>query len=305
MYMHIIEATGLSYRFSRNDRPVLDNIQLQVKEGSIYGFLGPNGAGKTTTLRLILGLLRKQAGDISIFGEAFGRQRVALLRRIGTLIESPSVYGHLTATENLAVWQKVFQCPRSRIAEVLKIVGLQDTGSKKARQFSLGMKQRLGIAAALLHQPDLLVLDEPTNGLDPAGIVEMRELLKKLNQEQGITILISSHLLPEIEKLATDVGIIHRGQMLFQGTLEALMQRQRQASRIVMETGDNAAALQLLSGLQIPARMEAEGISLAAAEKSVLADINRQLVQQGIDVWRIAAVEEDLESVFMNLTNTN
>lgn len=303
--MHIIEATRLSYRFSRNDRPVLDNIHLQVEEGSIYGFLGPNGAGKTTTLRLILGLLRKQQGDISIFGEALGHRRVELLRRIGTLIESPSVYGHLTATENLAVWQKVFQCPRSRIAEVLKIVGLQDTGSKKARQFSLGMKQRLGIAAALLHQPDLLVLDEPTNGLDPAGIVEMRELLKKLNQEQGITILISSHLLPEIEKLATDVGIIHRGQMLFQGTLEALMQRQRQASRIVMETGDNAAALQLLSGLQIPARMEAEGISLAAAEKSVLADINRQLVQQGIDVWRIAAVEEDLESVFMNLTNTN
>lgn len=305
MYMHIIEASKLSYRFSRNDKPVLDNIQLQVKEGSIYGFLGPNGAGKTTTLRLILGLLRKQEGDIFIFGEAFGRRRVQLLHRIGTLIESPSVYGHLTATENLAVWQKVFQCPRSRIAEVLKIVGLQDTGFKKARQFSLGMKQRLGIAAALLHQPDLLVLDEPTNGLDPAGIVEMRELLKKLNQEQGITILISSHLLPEIEKLATDVGIIHRGQMLFQGTLEALMQRQRQASRIVMETGDNPAALQLLAGLHIPARIEGNGISLAAAEKPVLADINRQLVQQGIDVWRIAAVEEDLESVFMNLTNTN
>lgn len=303
--MHIIEATRLSYRFSRNDQRVLNNIHLAVKEGSIYGFLGPNGAGKTTTLRLILGLLRKQQGDISIFGEAFGQRRVELLRRIGSLIESPSVYGHLTATENLAVWQKVFQCPRSRIAEVLKIVGLQDTGAKKARQFSLGMKQRLGIAAALLHQPDLLILDEPTNGLDPAGIVEMRELLKKLNKEQGITILISSHLLPEIEKLATDVGIIHRGQMLFQGTLEALMQRQRQASRIVMETGNNAAALQLLSDLQIPARLEDSGISLATAEKSVLAGINRQLVQQGIDVWRIAAVEEDLESVFMNLTNNN
>lgn len=299
--MHTIEATGLTYHFSK-ERPVLEDIELQVREGSIYGFLGPNGAGKTTTMRLLLGLLRKQRGEISVLGKNFHHHRTELLRRIGSLIESPSVYGQLTAAENLAVWQKIYRCPKNRIPEVLRLVGLQDTSKKKAHQFSLGMKQRLGIASALLHEPSLLVLDEPTNGLDPAGIIEIREMLKRLNREQGITILISSHLLPEVQKLATDVGIIHKGKMLFQGTLDELMHRQRLASRIAFETSDNTAALLLFSGQNLSAELSNGSVTLASPEKPVISQLNRQLVEQSIEVYRIATIEDDLETIFMNLT---
>lgn len=300
--MHTIETTGLNYHFSKS-KPILDNINLRVKEGSIYGFLGPNGAGKTTTLRLVLGLLRKQQGEVLVFGKNFDQHRTEVLRRIGSLIESPSIYGQLTAAENLAVWQKIHRCPKSRIPEALRLVGLQDTGAKRAHQFSLGMKQRLAIAAALLHEPSLLVLDEPTNGLDPGGIVEIREMLKQINRERGVTILISSHLLAEVEKLATDVGIIHRGQLLFEGTLDALLQRQRQLSRIVFETDDAVRTQQVLSGLGQAARLDEGCVTLPTVEKEVIAEFNRQLVGQGIGVHRIATVEDDLETIFMNLTN--
>jgi lantibiotic transport system ATP-binding protein len=221
-----LETSELSYRFSRN-AIVLDKLDLRVPEGSIYGFLGPNGAGKTTTLRLLLGLLRKQQGHILFFGRPFEADRIAALRKVGSLIESPSVYGHLTAVENLAVWQKIYQCPWERIALVLHWVGLADTGRKKAGQFSLGMKQRLGIAIALLNDPSLLILDEPTNGLDPGGMIEIRELLQQLNRERGVTILLSSHLLSEMEKLVTHTGIIHRGRLLFQGSLDELREGYR------------------------------------------------------------------------------
>jgi ABC-2 type transport system ATP-binding protein len=192
-----------------------------VPRGSIFGFLGPNGAGKTTTLRLALGLLKKQQGEISLFGKPFHEDRLGILGRVGSLIESPSLYPQLTAAENLEVLRKVYRCPPRRIAEVLQLTGLEGTGKKKAGRFSLGMKQRLGIAIALLNEPALLVLDEPTNGLDPEGIVEMRHLLSSLNA-QGTTILISSHLLGEMEKLISHAAIIHQGKLLFQGTLADL-----------------------------------------------------------------------------------
>ena len=181
--MYCIETKNLTHKFTEHDA-VLRAINMQVPQGSIYGFLGPNGAGKTTTLKLVLGLLKKQEGEIFIFNKPFANNRIELLKNIGSLIESPSLYGHLTATENLKVWQKLFQCPKTRIQEVLEIVGLTNTGNKKASNFSLGMKQRLSIAVALLHNPSLLLLDEPTNGLDPNGIIEMRELLKQLNKSK-------------------------------------------------------------------------------------------------------------------------
>jgi ABC-type multidrug transport system ATPase subunit len=221
---YCLETTGLSHHFSART-PVLNNIDLRVPEGSIFGFLGPNGAGKTTTLRLVLGLLKKQQGEISVFGKPFAAHRVSVLKRVGSLIESPSVYAQLTAIENLRVLQKVYRCPEERIARVLQLTGLTDTGKKKAGKFSLGMKQRLGIAIALLNDPALLILDEPTNGLDPEGIIAMRELFRVLNS-QGVTILLSSHLLAEMEKLITHAGIIHKGQILFQGTLEDLRAEQ-------------------------------------------------------------------------------
>ena len=171
--MYSVETVGLTHKFPHGET-ALQNINLQVPVGSIYGFLGPNGAGKTTTLRLILGLLKKQQGSISFFGKSFEKNRIDILQKTGSLIESPSIYAHLTAVENLRVLQKIYKCPHGRITEVLRMVDLINTGKKKAGQFSLGMKQRLSIAIAMLNDPTLLILDEPTNGLDPNGIIEMQ-----------------------------------------------------------------------------------------------------------------------------------
>jgi ABC-type multidrug transport system ATPase subunit len=294
-----VQTQALVHRYG--DDLVLDGIDLCVPAGGIYGFLGPNGAGKTTTLRLLLGLLRKQQGDIAIFGQHLDRDRTGLLRRIGSMIESPSFYEHLTARENLALLQKVYRCPRTRIDETLALVGLADTGRKRTGQFSLGMKQRLGLAVALMHEPELLILDEPTNGLDPNGIVEMRALLQRLNRELGITLLVSSHLLPEIEKLATHVGIIHRGRLMFQGTIRALHQRRHQIRAIVLRTDDDRAALSLLTEAgHAPTRTE-DHIMLPALSPQAIAVLNRMLVSAGIGVHEIAVERTDLERIFMDI----
>ena len=173
---YVIKTTGLTYHYSK-DAKTLSEINLQVERGSVYGFLGPNGSGKTTTLSLLLGLLNNQQGDIEIFGQHLHANRIDILRKVGSLIETPSLYGHLTAKENLEVYRAVYSAPKEKIAEVLKVVGL-DTGKKVVKKFSLGMKQRLSIALALLPSPELLVLDEPSNGLDPAGIIELREFFE-------------------------------------------------------------------------------------------------------------------------------
>lgn len=295
-----VETLNLTHKFSQTET-ALNLVNLQVVEGSIYGFLGPNGAGKTTTLKLILGLLKKQHGDIHLFGEPFVNNRVETLRRIGSMIESPSLYGHLTATENLKILQKVYRCPKERIQEVLSLVGLARTGGKRVSQFSLGMKQRLGIALALLHSPSLLILDEPTNGLDPNGMLEIRELLQKLNREHEVTILISSHLLSEIEKLVTHVGIINRGRILFQGTLADLLSKRRQNSFVVFETNDEAKAGRLIRGLGLSPRVESGRVEVPALERERVADINRTLVQGGVEVFQIGRVESDLEKIFFDV----
>ncbi|HMC87422.1 MAG TPA: ABC transporter ATP-binding protein [Chitinophagaceae bacterium] len=299
---YCLETSGLIHAFSKQDI-VLNNINLQVTQGSIYGFLGPNGAGKTTTLRLILGLLKKQQGVITIFGKNFQPNRVSILKKIGSLIESPSLYGHLTAAENLKLLQKIYQCPKERIDTVLNDVGLPGTSSKKVSQFSLGMKQRLSIAVSLLNNPSLLILDEPTNGLDPNGIIEIRELLKKLNEQTGTTIIISSHLLPEIEKLATHVGIINKGSLMFQGTLPALISKQQQASAIIIETNDAIKTIKILNDNNITSRNNLGTILIPVVSKQIIATINRQLVNSNIDVYKIAEVKNDLETIFMELIN--
>lgn len=297
-----VETVDLTHTFSEAET-ALDLVNLQVAEGSIYGFLGPNGAGKTTTLKLILGLLRKQRGEIYVFGRPFGsKNRVETLRRVGSMIESPSVYGHLTAAENLQVLQKIYRCPKRRTEEVLELVGLARTGRKKASQFSLGMKQRLGIAMALLHSPSLLILDEPTNGLDPNGILEIRGLLQRLNREHGVTVLISSHLLPEIEKLVTHVGIINRGRILFQGTLAELMSKRRQNSSVVFETNDGAEAERIIRGMGLSPRLVEPGrVAVPALERELVAGINRTLVRGGVEVYQIGKVESDLEKIFFDV----
>jgi lantibiotic transport system ATP-binding protein len=297
---YCIETKNLTHKF-RNDETALSNVNLQVGEGTIYGFLGPNGAGKTTTLKLILGLLRKQQGEISVFGKPFAENRVETLRNVGSMIESPSLYGHLTAIENLQIWQKIYQCPKERIAEVLQLVELAKTDKKRSGEFSLGMKQRLGIAIALLHSPKLLILDEPTNGLDPNGIVEMRDLLKKLAADKGITILISSHLLSEIEKFVSHIGIINRGSLLFQGTLSELINKQNQSSFITFQTGDNQKALQIFEKHKLAARIENNKIAVPFTEPEKIALLNSQLVVSRIEVYEIQTVKNDLEQIFFDV----
>ena len=300
--MYCIETKDLTHAFSQNEI-VLNNINLKVPEGSIYGFLGPNGAGKTTTLRLILGLLQKQKGTIDVFDKSFEDNRIASLNSIGSLIESPSLYAHLTAEENLKILQKVYQCPKNRIAEVLEIVGLSKTGKKKAGKFSLGMKQRLSIAMALLHNPSLLILDEPTNGLDPNGIIEIRELLKKLNSELKITIIISSHLLSEIEKMVTHIGIINKGSILFQGTLEELHQKQTLTSFIRLETSNPSKTIELIEKYELSPVLESTDVVLPNIDKKIIAQINRELVSNNIDVFQITNVKNDLESIFIDMVS--
>jgi lantibiotic transport system ATP-binding protein len=297
--MLAIETTGLTHRFGAET--ALRDVQLQVPDGSIYGFLGPNGAGKTTTLRLVLGLLRRQQGTIAVFGQPLERDRLNILRRVGSSIETPSVYGQLTAAENLEVWRRVFRCPRRRIAEVLSLVGLEAAGSKRAEQFSLGMKQRLSIAVALLHQPVLLILDEPTNGLDPHGILEMRALLTALNREHGVTVLVSSHILAEIEKVATHVGVIHRGTLTFQGTLAALFARQSAASVTRLDTSDNPRAIEIVRRAGLAPRVEEDRVAVRALTRDEAGRLTSALVAGGIVIYEIATVRRDLEDVFLEL----
>jgi lantibiotic transport system ATP-binding protein len=297
--MTIIETADLHHRFGAQD--VLRGIDMQVPAGSIYGFLGPNGAGKTTTLRLILGLLKRQRGSVTIFGKTFERDRIAILRNTGSMIEGPSLYDHLTAAENLRTLQWIHGVPASRVAEVLRLVGLGDTGNKRAKQFSLGMRQRLGIAAALLHRPPLIILDEPTNGLDPNGIIEMRNLLVDLNRREGVTVLVSSHLLPEVDKVATHVGILGKGRLLFQGTIEELRRQRQEVQSIRLSTSDNEDALQTATAAGIAAHIDEGEIVLPPLPAPQIAALNRQLLTRNLDVFEIRPVRNDLETIFLNL----
>ncbi len=221
MNTNIIETDSLTKGTGRQMR--VNHIDLRIPEGCVYGFLGPNGAGKTTTLKLLLGLLKPSAGTITFFGQKMTeKNRLSILKHTGSLIESPSFYGHLTGLENMQIIAKLKKVSAREITNVLQTVRLYDQKDKKVKQYSLGMKQRLGIAMALLGNPRVLILDEPTNGLDPAGIQEIREFIKELPIIRQITVIVSSHLLSEIEQMADMVGIINHGELIFQGTLEAL-----------------------------------------------------------------------------------
>lgn len=212
---HLSKQSGNTYR--------VNDLSMAVPENCVYGFLGPNGAGKSTTLKMILGLIHPNQGSIKLFGKVMNSaNRLSILRQTGSLIENPGGYGHLTGLENMQIIQKLKGVSEAEIAPALKTVRLYDQRDKKLSNYSLGMKQRLGIAMAILGNPKLLILDEPTNGLDPAGIQEMRQLICSLPKERNMTVIISSHLLSEIEQMADQVGIIHHGRMLYQGTLADL-----------------------------------------------------------------------------------
>lgn len=295
----IIQTNGLEFSFNKKEK-VLHDLHLDVPRGSIYGFLGPNGAGKTTTLKLLLGLLAVSNNPITILGMELAAHRLELLRRIGSLIEQPSLYAHLTGRENLEVFRLAYQCKKERIAEVLHITGLTQAAHKKAKAYSLGMKQRLAIAIALLHDPELLILDEPTNGLDPTGIIETRDLIIKLNRDFSKTILVSSHLLTEVEKMATNVGIIHRGKLMFQGTLTKLQQMKSAHVTLEVEVDDAAKAQTLLNGALVK-QVGDFTLHVDVENREALATLNSTLVHNGVKVYKLCWVHNDLEDIFVQI----
>ena len=300
MSQPIIQTQGLDFYFK--DFKALDQVSLNVPQGSIYGFLGPNGAGKTTTIRVLLDLFHPQPGKVKIFGKELLKNRVDILGRIGALIENPSIYKHLTGRQNLEVIRKMVGVPKSRIEEVLRIVRLVDNADKRAKNYSLGMCQRLGLAAALLTDPELLILDEPTNGLDPSGIIEMRELIIRLNKEHGKTIFLSSHILSEIEKLATDVAIIDQGKILYEGKLEGL-QSQGSGYQLTIELDevDKATALIKERNYTI-SETNSRSLVLPIESKEDIPEINKLLVTNDIDIYQLRSSDENLESIFLNIT---
>lgn len=218
--MNIIETKNLTKRYG--DFYAVSEVNLHIKKGSVYGFLGPNGAGKSTAMKMLLGLTKPTSGSFTINGKTYPENRIAILKNIGSFIEGPAFYGNLTGEENLEIIQRILGLPRSAVSEALEIVGLTEAKKKLAKKYSLGMKQRLGLASALIGKPPILILDEPTNGLDPVGIHEIRSLIRSLPEKFDCTVLVSSHLLSEIELMADDIGILNQGKLLFEGPLEEL-----------------------------------------------------------------------------------
>lgn len=299
-YSSIISTSHLSKKYGSVLR--VSDLDLRVPEGCIYGFLGPNGAGKSTTLKMILGLVRPTAGDIAVFGEPMTRRnRLAILKQVGSLIESPSYYGHLSGEENLRIVQTMRGVPEKNIREVLEIVRLTDAKDKRAAHYSLGMKQRLGLAAALLGYPRLLILDEPTNGLDPAGIQEMRELIKELPQRFGMTVVVSSHLLAEIDQMADHVGIIREGELVFQDSLTALHSRSKH--HLALRTTDNLHAQAILRERRLHVSEGEDGyLVLPLLNDDTTAALAELLVTRSIGVLRLEERQKSLEDIFLELT---
>ena len=299
---YAIETSGLNYSFGYK-RKVVNEVTLQVPDGSIFGFLGPNGAGKTTTIRLLTGMLENDRDNIFIQGKSLKKNMPGIFSDIGTLIETPSLYLHLNARDNLRVITKLRKMEENRIDDILKTVGLYNDRKRKVKEFSLGMKQRLGVAMSLLPDPSLLILDEPANGLDPAGIIEIREMLIRLNRDLGKTIFVSSHLLHEVEKTCTHVGIIHRGVIKFQGTMSELQANAGHGKQVTVKV-DEALNWQEMIKEKYPAvSFTLNNECLLPVENSNdVMRINRDLVMLGVPV-RGVRTNEGLEEWFIKMTS--
>ena len=294
----IIETNSLTKNYRRKN--VVEDLDLSVPQGSIYGFLGPNGAGKSTTMKMLLGLVKPTHGKITVMSKPMNdKNRLSLLKNTGSLIESPAYYGHLSGRDNLSLIAALKQVPEKQVDDVLQVVHLTEQRHKKISHYSLGMKQRLGLAAALLGYPSLLLLDEPTNGLDPAGIQEMRELICALPQKYGITVLVSSHLLSEIDQMATHVGIIDKGILIFQDRLDILHEHSR--PRICLRTTDDEAAFRLLTQNRLPAFREGNVLYLDTHRDNDVLRMGQILYGMNIGILRIEENQASLEDIFLNL----
>lgn len=283
-------------------RAAVKELSLQIKRGEIYGFLGPNGAGKTTTIRMLLGLIKPTKGFIRIFEKDIRQQRMDILRKVGSLVEYPSYYGHLTAIQNLETSRLLLGVPKSRISEVLKIVDLQKEANRPVKGYSLGMKQRLGLANALLGNPELLILDEPTNGLDPEGIQEIRELIKQMPTAYGITVLVSSHLLSEVEQMASTVGIIREGELVFQNTIDRLHQEAGSTIRLTVSDAEDALHLAREQGQW--GQVEGSRIVFNHMDDLTVSTLVRRLVEHDHSVYRVEEHRQSLEDVFLQVVGT-
>jgi ABC-2 type transport system ATP-binding protein len=294
-----IETRDVTYRYG--SLTVVETLNLRVPTGSICGFLGPNGAGKTTTIRLILGLLNPDSGTILIHGQILSRTRPELRSRIGALIESPSLYPNLTGRENLEVIQRLLDLAPHAVSDVLQLVHLTKDSDRLVRAYSLGMRQRLGLAVALLGDPRLLVLDEPTNGLDPAGVSELRDLLRTLVHQGGATVLLSSHLLAEVEQIADHVAILDQGHLLFQGTLSEFQAQRNGFLTLRVDRPENAVLVLRQHGWEVEDRPDG-ALSVPVANVSDAAAVNALLGQHGLAVYHLAQEQASLEALFLRIT---
>ncbi|GAP21972.1 ATP-binding cassette domain-containing protein [Leptolinea tardivitalis] len=297
----VIQTTGLCKKY--NDILRVKDLDLAVPVGSVYGFLGPNGAGKTTTIKMLLGLVKPTAGSIRVFGCEVNRQnRIDILKNIGALVEAPSYYSHLTGEENLRIVQTLKEVPEKEIDRVLHIVRLENHRKKLVGQYSLGMRQRLGLAFALLGSPKMLILDEPTNGLDPAGIQEIRDLIRSLPIEYGMTVLVSSHLLSEIDQMSTFVGIINKGELIFQESMMALHERSQQ--KIALRTINNRSVEAILQEKGIRYEESDGFLLLPKLDDEMLAHFVTFLISRQVGLVRLEERKKSLEDIFLELTGT-
>ncbi|GIO69954.1 ABC transporter ATP-binding protein [Paenibacillus sp. FSL M7-1455] len=297
---YAIDTHQLTRRFGQ--RETVKRIDLKVPKREIYGFLGPNGAGKTTTIRMLLGLIRASSGDIRILGKDLNKNRMEILKDVGSLVESPSYYAHLSGYKNLKIVTLMHGIPESRINEVLQWVRLEQAAHRPVKGYSLGMKQRLGIAMALITKPKLLILDEPTNGLDPSGIQEIRELITRLPRDFDITVLLSSHLLSEIEQVATYVGIINHGELIFQGPLQELTERSRPYVWMEIDRPMEAAAALNDNGWDAEPDAATGQLRTSVTGRKESAEMIRYLVGRRHDVYRVTEKKKTLEEIFLELT---
>lgn len=297
----LVEARGLEKQFGR--LKAVDGVSFTVNLGDIYGFLGPNGSGKSTTIRMMLGLIKPNGGEIKLFGQAMNRNNFRLLGRIGALIERPDFYNYLSAEKNLQLLARYSKLPKddNRIPEVLDMVGLRDRANSKVRTFSQGMKQRLGIAQTLLHNPDLIILDEPLNGLDPQGIKDVRDLLFKLNREMGKTLIISSHILREMELVANRMIVINRGKVVVEGDVKTLLKSSQ--VKIILMTDDANKTIALLKNSYQSLNPELNKLNEIIFETAFaeVPKINQLLVAADIKVYQLNAVNS-LEDYFLSIT---
>jgi len=287
--------------FAYNHYPVLKGIDLEVPAGSIFGFLGPNGAGKSTTIKVLLGLLRVKENSVQIFGKELNKHTTEIHKDIGAMVETPSLYEHLSAARNLEITRRLRNLPKNRINEVLATVGLAADANRQVRQFSTGMKQRLSLAIAMLGNPKLLILDEPINGLDPSGIIEIRNLLHHLCNDLGCTIFLSSHILDEIDKLCNHVAVIDKGRLLYQGDKQALLNQKNGRQKTRIHLSDLAAAASLLQPGTFT--IEHQAILLFSEKRETISEVIKKLVQADINIYAVEPEKNDLENSFLTLLN--